>query len=256
MYVYIWSRPDGTPFYVGATKFRARTDPAAPMNTRNRTKPCAHVLDEVGRSNVVVTIHHALTKDAAKELEKKLIEQYGRLSKGTGPLTNITVGGERRKETTDKTKALLRAAAAQKNAIGSGEENVAKRPDVRAKMKARWQEPEFKERMHAARLGKLKHTDEFKEAARQRLLDPANPMREQHKVLNTDPTIKAKRTAALRSPEARTNMATKSKAGWAARSPEAKAKQLSGIGGRHSDETRAKMAESARKRWALRRATK
>jgi hypothetical protein len=44
---------------------------------------------------------------------------------------------------------------------------------------------------------------EVLEAKRQRLLRPDNPMREYHKILNTDPAIKEKRIAGIRAAQAR-----------------------------------------------------
>jgi hypothetical protein len=51
--------------------------------------------------------------------------------------------------------------------------------------------------------GVVRPRTEVLEAKRQRLLQPDNPMREQHKILNTDPTIKEKRIAGIRAAQAR-----------------------------------------------------
>jgi hypothetical protein len=99
----------------------------------------------------------------------------------------------------------------------SGDKNPAKRPEVRAKLKALWQDPEFRAARVAERKGVKKHSDQFKDAARQRLLDVTNPMREYHKVLNSDSTIAAKRATTLRSPEQRARQSEAMKAYWVKR---------------------------------------
>jgi len=66
-------------------------------------------------------------------------------------------------------------------------------------------------------VGKKKHSKEHKAKLREKLLDPNNPMREYHKTLNTDPVIKAKRTATLQSPEVRARISAKLKEKWAER---------------------------------------
>lgn len=51
--------------------------------------------------------------------------------------------------------------------------------------------------------GVTRPREEVLEAKRQRLLSPNNPMREYHKVLNTDPAIKEKRVAGIRAAQDR-----------------------------------------------------
>ena len=51
--------------------------------------------------------------------------------------------------------------------------------------------------------GVTRPREEVLEAKRQRLLSPDNPMREYHKVLNTDPAIKEKRIAGIRAAQDR-----------------------------------------------------
>jgi hypothetical protein len=97
----------------------------------------------------------------------------------------------------------------------SGDNNPAKRPEVRVKLKAVWQDPEFRAARIAEKIGVKKHSDQFKDAARQRLLGADNPMREYHKVLNSDPAIAAKRAATLRSPEQRARQSEAMKTYWA-----------------------------------------
>ena len=236
MYVYIWKTPEGQPFYVGLTKTIHRTNP---RNAGGRNWLCRQKLLELGVENVVVEFHIVADIIGAQELERKLITEYGRVQLGNGPLTNLQEGGNGAHGMSDAGKESLRQhmldpthpirspeARAKQRArmkapdvtiLFSGNNNPAKRPEVRAKIKAKWQDPEFRAARIAERKGVKKHSDQFKDAARQRLLSEDNPMREYHKVLNSDPTIAAKRAATLRSPEQRTRQSEAMKAYWAKR---------------------------------------
>lgn len=235
MFVYVWKRPDGTPFYVGMTKSFGRTNP---LNSGGRGWLCKQTLETVGRSNVIVELHTVPDKESAVGLERKFILQYGRIQLGTGTLTNLRPGGdgayvmseagrisvsERMKannpvhlpEVRAKIKARMDSPDIKERFIGDN--NPAKRPEVRAKIKAKWDDPEFRAARIAEKIGKAKHSDEHKATLRDKLLDPTNPMREYHKVLNSDPAIKAKRNAALQSPEVRAKISARLKEVWAKR---------------------------------------
>jgi hypothetical protein len=235
MFIYIWKKPDGVPFYVGMSKSIGRTNP---LNSGGRGWLCKQTLAQVGRNNVVVEIHNAPTAEAAQELERAFILRYGRIQLGTGPLTNLKVGGDgspgmsaegraatskRMKENNPVHRPEVRAKITARMADPdvkqrfTGDNNPAKRPEIRAKLKAKWQDPEYQETQRKARTGIKRHTEEHKAELRARLLDPTNPMREYHKVLNSDPTIKAKRTASLQSPEVRARISASLKAKWAER---------------------------------------
>jgi len=235
MFIYIWKKPDGVPFYVGMSKSIGRTNP---LNSGGRGWLCKQTLAQVGRNNVVVEIHNAPTVEAAQELERAFILRYGRIQLGTGPLTNLKVGGDgppgmsaegraatskRMKENNPVHRPEVRAKITARMADPdikqrfTGDNNPAKRPEIRAKLKAKWEDPEYKEAQRKARTGLKRHTDEHKAKLRDKLLDPTNPMREYHKVLNSDPTIKAKRAAALQSPEVRARISASLKAKWAER---------------------------------------
>jgi hypothetical protein len=233
MYVYIWKTPEGQPFYVGLTKSIHRTNP---RNAGGRNWLCRQKLSELGVENVVVEFHTVADIISAQELERKLITEYGRVQLGNGPLTNLREGGDGAHGMSDAGKESLRQrmldpahpirspeARAKQRArmkapdvtiLFSGDNNPAKRPEVRAKIKAKWDDLEFRAARIAERTGVKKHSDQFKDAARQRLLDTNHPMREYHKVLNSDPTIAAKRAATLRSPEQRTRQSEAMKAYW------------------------------------------
>ena len=235
MFVYIWKHPDGTPFYVGMTKNAGRTNP---LNSGGRGWLCKQTLEKIGRHNVITEVHSALTLEAAIAMERAFILQFGRIQLSTGPLTNLKPGGdgspgmsEAGKDATRKrmkennpaynpevrAKIKLRMDSPEMKAKMLGENNPAKTLEVRAKLKAKWQDPKYQETQRIARTGIKRHTDERKEELRQKLLNPSNPMREYHKVLNTDPNIRAKRTVALQSPEVRARISASLKAKWAER---------------------------------------
>lgn len=80
-YVYQYIREDGTPYYVGKGK-----NDRAFSNNRRVKRP-----DDPSR---IVFVAQNLSEDAAFQLEKDLIQQYGRKDLGTGTLHNMTDGGE------------------------------------------------------------------------------------------------------------------------------------------------------------------
>lgn len=273
MFVYVWKHND-TPFYVGMTKHLGRVNP---LNSGHKVWLCRQKLDQIGRGNVVVEVHTVDTIEAAKEMEISLIEKYGRINLGTGPLTNLRKGGEGSGGMSAAGKASLSARMKANNPSANpdvrakliarmrapdvrekfaGANNPSKRPEVREKLKAIWRNPEFRTRQKIARTGRKKHSEAHKQKLRESLLNPDNPMRKQHKVLNSDPAIAVKRVSSLRSTERRKKASMTSKTLWALRDPEARTKQLSGIGKPHSEETRAKQAASARRRWEERRKEK
>ncbi len=233
MYVYIWKTPDGQPFYVGLTKTLHR---ANPKNAGGRNWLCRQKLAEIGVDHVVVEFHTVPSIIEGQALERKLITEYGRIQLGTGPLTNLQEGGNGTHGMSEQGKEKLRqrlknlndpvfspeARAKQRTRMKdpdvrikfTGDNNPAKKPEVREKLKAKWKDPEYRAKMIAAQVGKKKHTPEEKQRRRDRLLDPANPMREYHKILNSDPTIAAKRAATLRTPEQRKRQSDAMKAYW------------------------------------------
>jgi hypothetical protein len=246
-YVYVWKRPGGIPFYVGIGGTKNRWNP---LYARTRNRHCHRIVVLEGVSNIQVTVIENLNKRDASRLEQTLIWYYGRSDLGAGPLTNLTDGGdgtqnitpESRKQMSEKARQLgaqkadlirgdknpmrnpeIYARAVKKMRSAevtnkySGDKNPAKRPEVRAKLKAKWQDPQYQEAQRAAKTGVKRHTEEHKQSLRDRLLDPANPMREYHKVLNSDLSIRAKRTAALQSPEVRAKISAGLKAKWAER---------------------------------------
>ncbi len=176
MFVYIWKDVKNIPFYVGFTNSTRRTNP---RNSAKRNWLCEQKLKEVGREHVVVELRFVDSIITGQELERRLIQEYGRIQTGTGPLTNLMPGGEGANKMPEELKALRRQAMldpnnpirspeavkkrnlAIKNRMNSpqvkeamrGELNIAKAPKVRAKLKAVWQEPEYREAMSKKRTG-------------------------------------------------------------------------------------------------------
>lgn len=234
MFVYIWKH-EGRPFYVGMTKQLSRTNP---RNNGGRGWLCKRTLETIGRENVVVEIHTLDTVEEAQALERKFIAEYGRVQLGTGPLTNLKSGGDGWQGMSEHGKNSLRKRMLENNPVRkpevrakiaarmndpdvkarfTGENNPAKTPEARAKLKALWEDPAYREARRQEKLGKKKHSAEHKQQLREKLLDPTNPMREYHKTLNSDPTIRVRRTAALQSPEVRAKISATLKARWAER---------------------------------------
>ena len=236
MYVYIWKDAAEVPFYVGFTKNKRRSNP---RNNGNRNWLCKQKLAEVGIENVIIELRPVISVEAGTALERNLISTIGRVQTGNGPLTNLTSGGDgvhppspehieklrlamqdpnhpiRSPEA--RAKQRMRMQDADIKALFSGNANPAKKPEVREKLKAKWADPTYKDARIAEKIGRPIHTEEEKQRRREALLDPTNPMRQTHKVLNTDPTIAAKRAATLRSPEQRARQSEAMQRYWAKR---------------------------------------
>lgn len=215
MFVYIWKDQNNIPFYVGLTSRFART---RPTHGANRNKACKQKLNEIGYCNVIVEIMTIESVDDAKEMEDVLILKHGRLRDGAGPLTNIRRGGDQHFTTPEtKTKLATIMNAPDKKIIWAGDNNPAKQLESREKIKAVWQDPEYREAQRQRKLGKPIHSEEEKAKRSEALKDPNHPMQklEFHKTLNSDPDIKAKRVAGLRSPENRERQAKQMREYWA-----------------------------------------
>jgi hypothetical protein len=234
MFVYIWKHND-TPFYVGLTKAVSRTNP---LNVGGRNWLCKQKLAEVGPKNVVIELHRVDSIEEGQKLECSLIERYGRIQLGNGPLTNLKLGGDGTETMSAAGRLSISKHMKENNPMHNpevraklsarmndpdikvkflGNNNPAKRPEVQAKIRAKWADPEYKAAMIEKKKGRAIHSDEEKEKRRQKLLNPDNPIREYHKILNTDPGIKAKRIASLRSPEVQAKISAALKLSWAKR---------------------------------------
>ena len=216
MYVYIWKDPQGTPFYVGLTK---RIGRANPKNNGGRNWLTRQKLASVGPENVVVEFHTVPSIVEGQELERKLIEQYGRLQTETGSLTNLRMGGEGMHSPTPEHREKLRQAmlnpshpcrsdearakhrermnSPEIKALFLGENNPAKKPEVRAKIKAKWADEKYRAMQQAKRIGATKNfSDESRFAHAERL--KANPAMKNWSERNGDPEFDAKRIAGIR----------------------------------------------------------
>jgi hypothetical protein len=233
MYVYVWKHKE-TPFYVGMSKTARR---ANPFNSGGRGWLCRQTLAKIGPANVVVELHTVNTVKEAQNLERELILKHGRIQLETGTLTNLKPGGDGAHGMSDAGKASLSEHMRLNNPMHNlktrekatarmhdpdvqeklRNNNPAKRPEVQAKIRAKWAEPEYRAAMIAKKKGRAIHTDAEKEKRRQNLLNLDNPMREYHKTLNSDPDIKAKRVATLRTPEVQAKISASLKAAWAKR---------------------------------------
>jgi hypothetical protein len=217
MYVYIWKTPDGTPFYVGFTKSRRRPNP---RNNGGRSWLCRQKLNEVGPDNVVVELRPVASLKEGIELECRLIAEIGRIQMGTGPLTNLTSGGDGTHSPTPEHREALRQAmlnpahparspearAQQRKRMNdpdikslfTGEANPAKRPEIRQKLKERWADPEYQQRQTISRTGVPKNFSE-EELARRAEAVRSNPLMKSWADLNgKDPEFDAKRIAGIR----------------------------------------------------------
>lgn len=185
MYVYVWKDAAGTPFYVGFTKNKRRSNP---RNEGGRNWLCRQKLEEVGVGRVIVELRPVFTTEEGVALEKALIAEYGRIQTGDGPLTNLTLGGDGAHSPSPAHVEALRNAMRDPNhpirspearakqakrmrdpdlqAKMRGEANPAKRPEVRTKLKKLWESPEHREKIIKARTGIKQNLSEEKRQAR------------------------------------------------------------------------------------------
>ena len=236
MFVYIWKDQFGIPFYVGFTKHYRRTNP---RNSGGRNQQCFEKIKLIGVDNIIVELRPVDTKEKGQQLEASLIDEYGRACLGLGPLTNIQPGGGGVHDITPQAKEKLKfrmsgnsnptkrpeVAAKISSRLNDpdiknkflGDNNPAKKPEVRKKLKSVWENPEYREAQRQRKLGKPIHSEEEKAKRSAALKDPNHPMQkcEFHKTLNTDPDIKAKRVAGLRTPENRARQSAQMKEYWA-----------------------------------------
>jgi len=217
MYVYIWKDTHGTPFYVGFTKNKRRTNP---RNSGNRNWLCRQKLTEIGVEHVIVELRPVFSVDEGTTLECALITEYGRIQLGTGPLTNLREGGEgvytrtpeqrerarktlldpahpvHSKESRARSKARMQEPDVQEKF--RGDNNPAKRPEVREKIKAVWRDPEFKAKQSAARVGKAKNFSEEDLQRRREALIHNPAMKGWGERNGIDPEFDAKRIAGIK----------------------------------------------------------
>lgn len=282
MFVYIWKDAQGAPFYVGFTSSMRRTNP---KNSPKRNWLCMRKLEEIGREHVVVEIRFVESIVDGQEMERKLIAEYGRIQTNTGPLTNLMPGGEgaklmpehikqkRREAMLDPSnpirspEAIAKRKAAQKRrmndpatkALYAGENNPAKKEEVRAKIKAKWQDPEFKAMMSAERTGKKKNLSEEARAKLSARLAANSAMKKWGELNGKDAEFDAKRIEGIRAAQDKRREKMSDPAALAQRkarlkatlsSPEFAAKRAQW----DTPEYRAKLSAAKRKYWEMRKA--
>jgi uncharacterized protein len=95
-YVYVLLKPCGTPFYVGkGIGARVFAHESAARNTADKS----HKLNTIralhtAGSSILYSITFCQSEADALTKERELIQLFGRHDSGTGPLTNLTDGGE------------------------------------------------------------------------------------------------------------------------------------------------------------------
>lgn len=85
------------PFYVGIGKLRNRLyDHLSENNPTNHLKAnkIKKIIQETGLNPIIVKLFDSLKGDRAKKIERQLILSIGRIDLGSGPLTNLTDGGD------------------------------------------------------------------------------------------------------------------------------------------------------------------
>lgn len=91
-YVYVWYKPDGTPFYVGIGQTKIRWNPQRSWAARSAF--CKAVIRKYGADNILYSVFGVESLLEAQTHEQALIATIGRSDMGAGTLTNLTAGGE------------------------------------------------------------------------------------------------------------------------------------------------------------------
>lgn len=96
-YVYVLSKPDGKPFYVGMGKgervFRHEREAKAKTGKSRRLNTIRKIWRNGGEVQKSIESWHD-TKESACRREVFLIGEFGRIDIGTGTLANLSAGGE------------------------------------------------------------------------------------------------------------------------------------------------------------------
>lgn len=217
-YVYIWFKPDWSPFYVGIGRTRNRWNPLY-AKAKDRNEACLRVIAKYGAENIKVQRMFFDTWEDACATERSLIACFGRYEHG-GVLYNFTDGGEGNVNPSASEREAKRLRLLNPlhpmfgwhKILNSDPEIHAKRvasirsPEVQEKISASLNKPDKK----AARLAKLRATIASPEyqallALRRKPKPPKRSpeeLREYRRNLlaerNKDPEYTAKRVAALK----------------------------------------------------------
>jgi hypothetical protein len=277
MYVYIWKDVTGSPFYVGFTKNKRRTNP---RNNGGRNWLCKQKLHKIGVDRVIVELRPVFSIEEGTALECSLIAEYGRIQTENGPLTNLTSGGDGVHERSPEQKIKARKAtlnpahpihSAESRAKAKarmndpdvkakflGEANAAKRPEVRAKIKAAWENPEFRTARIAERTGSIKNFSEADLARRAKAVKANPAMKGWSERNGIDAEFDAKRIAGIKAAQPQRAEKMRDPVALAQRkerlkatmnSPEYKAKRALW----DTPEYRAKLSENKKAYWAKRK---
>lgn len=149
-YVYILSKPDGTPFYVGCGKVRLRGEQRIAFHEREtrygvESHKCNTIRKILASGGLVgyridgwyLSEHEMFAR------EVYLIAKIGRADKGRGPLTNWSDGGDGLVGRSDEVRE--RASRSMKPKF-----DAERRAAVSRRMKAHWDSPEGREKRLAA----------------------------------------------------------------------------------------------------------
>ena len=271
-YLYIWFKPDWSPFYVGIGKTRNRWNPVC-AKIKDRNEACMRTIIKYGAENIKVQRMFFETWEDACAAEQSLIACFGRIDNG-GVLCNFTDGGEGNINPPEKEREAKRLRLSNPSHPMWGwhkflnsdpdihEKRVAalRSPEVQAKISAALNDPEKK----AARLAKLRATIASPEyqakLALRRKPKPAKrtpeELREYRRNLlterNKDPEYNAKRVAALKQASLNISEGVKQSAEVRAatmKTPEVQAK----LRRPKTAEQKQKISESQKLRWAERK---
>jgi len=145
-YVYVYFRLNGEPCYIG----KGKEDRWLVHEKRCTNKRLWRIIQKSGGELPKVIIRDCLTNDEAKEIEKAFIKALGRLDLGTGPLVNLTDGGEGENP-----------SEAQREAIRKARTGCTTSAEARAKQReAKINDPENTIRLEKARAAIGPETDE------------------------------------------------------------------------------------------------
>lgn len=237
-YVYLYLRDSdsigtknglkGTPYYVGKG-----------LNDRAWVKHGSRI--KVPTNHYICIIAYDLTDQQAKDLEKRLIAEYGRIDLDTGILMNLTEGGEgvygtseevraKRRKSQRETWAMPEAKAKKSEATRKVWDDPEYKAERSATIRQAWEDPELR-REHAEKIKKTWSDPTLREEQSQRSKISQNS--EEIKIKKSikmkeywnkpDSRIKASIKVKSRyenNPEARENASRASKEKWKKVTPE------------------------------------
>ena len=99
-YVYVYKYPNGTPFYIGKGKNKrmlVHLNEAMKESTSDKNHPKISTIRKIiagGEQPIIELVDSNLEESDAFDLEELLISEIGRRDLRTGPLTNMSNGGE------------------------------------------------------------------------------------------------------------------------------------------------------------------